>query len=268
MGPFIFPDIDPVAFALGPLVVRWYALAFIAGLILAWRHCIWLAGREPRLLTPRDADDFLLWATLGVILGGRLGYVILYQPGYYLSHLPAVLQIWAGGMSFHGGFLGAVVAMLLFERKRGLRTFALTDIVAAAAPMGLLLGRIANFINGELWGRVTDVPWAVIFPRAGPEPRHPSQLYEAALEGFLLAVVLNVLVLAFGARRWPGLASGVFLLGYGLARMAVETMREPDRHLGLLQFGTTWGQWLSLPMLVVGIWLIWRALKHRPAEAT
>ena len=269
MEPYTFPNIDPVAFALGPLVVRWYALAFIGGLLLAWRYCIWLAGREPKLLAPRDADDFLLWATLGVILGGRLGYVVLYQPGYYLDHLPAILQIWAGGMSFHGGFLGAVVAMLLFERKRGLPTFALTDIVAAGAPMGLFLGRITNFINGELWGRVTDVPWAVVFPRAGPEPRHPSQLYEAALEGLLLALILNVLVLAGNARRWPGLASGVFLIGYGLARITVETMREPDRHLGFFQFGTTWGQWLSLPMLIIGGWLIWQALKRQqPKEAT
>ena len=268
MGPYTFPDINPVALSLGPFVVRWYALAFIGGLLLGWRYCIWLAGREPRLLTPRDADDFLLWATFGVILGGRLGYVILYQPGYYLSHLPAILQVWAGGMSFHGGFAGAALATFLFERRRGIHTFALMDIVATAAPFGLLFGRIANFVNGELWGRVTDVPWAFIFPRAGPAPRHPSQLYEAALEGIVLAVVLNALVHVFHARRRPGLTSGVFLVGYALARTLVETMREPDRHLGLFQFGTTWGQWLSLPMLIFGAWLIWRSLRLQPVETT
>ena len=268
MVPFNFPDFDPVAFSLGPIDVHWYALAFIAGLLIGWRYCIWLAGRKPHLLTPRDADEFLLWATFGVILGGRLGYVMLYHPDYYLSHPIAILQIWAGGMSFHGGLVGVLVAAVIFERRRGLHAFVVADIVSAAAPFGLVLGRIANFVNGELWGRVTDVPWAVIFPHAGPEPRHPSQLYEAALEGILLAIVISILVHFFSTRRRPGLTSGVFLIGYALVRILIETMREPDRHLGLLNFGTTWGQWLSVPMLIAGVWLILRALKRESVGNT
>lgn len=266
MGPLIFPDFDPVAFSLGPLVVRWYALAYIAGLMAGWRYCIWLAGRAPQLLEPQDADDFLIWATLGVILGGRLGYVLLYHPSHYFFHPLEILYVWSGGMSFHGGCIGVVIAMFLFERRRGLQTFVLMDIVAAAAPLGLFLGRVANLINGELWGRVSNAPWAVVFPSVGPEPRHPSQLYEAVLEGIVLGVLLNILLHLFNARLRPGLLSGVFLLFYSLFRIAVETVREPDRHLGLLQLGTTWGQWLSLPMVILGIIIILRVIRSPPIK--
>ena len=265
---FKFPNFDPVAFSVGPIEIHWYALAFITGLLIGWRYCIWLAGHKPNLLTPRDADEFLLWATFGIVLGGRLGYVTLYHPSYYFSNPFAIIEIWNGGMSFHGGLIGVLIASLIFERRRGLQTYVIADIASTAAPIGLALGRIANFINGELWGRVTDVPWAVIFPRAGTEPRHPSQLYEAALEGILLALILSIMVIFFDTRRRPGLTSGVFLLGYSIVRILVETMREPDRHLGLLSFGTTWGQLLSLPMLIVGIWLIFRAMKLEPVENT
>ena len=259
MGPFIFPDFDPVAIQLGPLAIRWYALAYIAGLIGAWRYGIWLARRPPDLVKARDIDDFLTWAVIGVILGGRLGYVIFYTPGYFIDNPLEILQMWEGGMSFHGGLVGVLSAMLLFARRRGIAFFALADLVTATVPIGLFLGRIANFINGELWGRVTDGPWGVVFRRIGDQPRHPSQLYEAALEGLVLFIILAVLVISLRARWRVGLTSGVFLAGYALSRIVVETVREPDSFIGLLAFGSTWGQWLSLPMLAAGLVLIARA---------
>lgn len=267
MGPYEFPAFDPIAFSIGPLVIRWYALAYIGGLMGAWRYGMWLAKRPPDLLTPKHVDDFLIWATLGVILGGRLGYVIFYKPAYYLENLLEIPQMWNGGMSFHGGLAGVILAAILFARRRGIAFFALADILAAAAPIGLFLGRIANFINGELWGRPTDGPFGVIFPHAGNVPRHPSQLYEAALEGLLLFIVLAVLVIPMQARRRVGLASGVFLIGYGLSRMLVETVREPDEFIGLLAFGSTWGQWLSLPMVALGLFLVVRGMRRPPVDA-
>jgi phosphatidylglycerol:prolipoprotein diacylglycerol transferase len=233
-------------------------------LVGAWRYGIWLARREPRTVTPQQFDDFLVWATFGVILGGRLGYVLFYQPGYFFAHPLEIPQMWRGGMSFHGGLLGVITAMILFARRHAIPLLGLTDIVAAAAPIGLCLGRLANFINGELWGRVTDAPWGVVFPRAGPLPRHPSQLYESVLEGLVLFTILTVMVNAGRARFRPGLTTGVFLIGYALARILVETVREPDSYIGLLAFSTTWGQWLSLPMLGLGLYLVWRAQTKDP----
>jgi phosphatidylglycerol:prolipoprotein diacylglycerol transferase len=263
MGPYVFPDIDPIAIQIGPIAIRWYALAYIAGLIGGWQYCLQLAKRPPNVVTPKHIDDFVVWATIGVVLGGRLGFVLFYQPEHYLSRPLDILQVWKGGMSFHGGLLGVILAMIVFGRRYGTGFFALADIVAAATPIGLFFGRIANFINAELWGRVTDVPWAFIFPRAGAEPRHPSQLYEAGLEGLVLFTVLAVLVFRFDALRRPQLVSGAFLIGYGLARIAVETVRQPDAYIGFLSFGTTWGQWLSVPMVLYGIYLIATA-KPRP----
>ncbi len=268
MGPYVFPEFDPVLFQIGPFAIRWYALAYIFGLVGAWRYGIWLARRVPKLVTAQHIDDFLVWATFGVILGGRLGYVFFYQPGYFLEHPLEIPQMWNGGMSFHGGLVGVITAMILFARRRGLAFFALADVIAATAPIGLFLGRIANFINGELWGRETDVSWGVIFPRAGPNPRHPSQLYEAFLEGLVLFVVLTLLVLAWRARWRVGLTSGAFLVGYALSRMMVETVRQPDDYIGLLAFGSTWGQWLSVPMLAFGLFLIARALMRPPVTDT
>ena len=259
-----FPNIDPIIFQIGPFALRWYALAYVFGLIGAWRYGIWLARREPHLVTPQQFDDFLVWATLGVILGGRLGYVLFYQPAYFFAHPMDFPQMWRGGMSFHGGLLGVITAMILFARRHAIPLLGLTDIAAAAAPIGLFLGRLANFINGELWGRATDLPWGVVFPRAGPLPRHPSQLYESALEGLVLFTILAVLVHAGRARFRPGLTTGVFLIGYALARILVETVREPDSYIGLLAFSTTWGQWLSLPMLALGLYLVWRARGAAP----
>jgi len=245
--------------------VRWYALAYIVGLLVGWRYCIWLSARPPRLVGRQDVDDFLVWATLGVVLGGRIGYVLFYNLPYYSQHPIEALYLWHGGMSFHGGALGMILAILLFSRSRGLLVFAFADIVCAAVPIGLLFGRIANFINGELFGRETDVPWAMVFPAGGPVPRHPSQLYEALCEGILLFLVLFAAERR-GARWRPGVISGLFLAGYAVARMSGELFRQPDAQLGFLVFGTTMGQLLSIPLLIAGIALILWARRH-PAEA-
>ena len=256
-----FPAIDPVLISFGPFVIRWYALAYIGGLLLGWRYMRALAAKAPAAGKPEDIDDFLVWATLGVVLGGRLGYILFYRPGYYLANPLEILAVWQGGMSFHGGILGVTVAGILFVRRRGIAILPFADRLACAAPLGLLFGRIANFINGELWGRAADVSWAVVFPRGGPVPRHPSQLYEAALEGALLFAILYVLQRRDGVRARPGVLTGVFVAGYALARMTGEMFREPDAYIGFLPFGTTWGQWLSLPMLAIGLVLIVSAVR-------
>jgi phosphatidylglycerol:prolipoprotein diacylglycerol transferase len=257
-----FPAIDPVLITIGPFAIRWYALAYIGGLLIAWRYCRWLAARPPQSVNPDAFDDFLLWATLGVLLGGRLGYVLFYKPDFYLAHPQEILFIWQGGMSFHGGFLGVVGATIWFARRRGLPVLALADIVAGAAPIGLFLGRIANFVNGELFGRPSEAPWAMVFPRGGPQPRHPSQLYEAALEGLVLFLVLHLMVRAHAIER-RGTLTGAFLIGYAVARMLAEVFREPDAHLGFLLGGTTMGQWLSLPLLLAGLALVVWARRTR-----
>ena len=259
-----FPAIDPVAVAIGPFVIRWYALAYIAGLLIGWRYCLVLADRPPRLIERRDIDDVLVWATLGVVLGGRIGYVLFYQPGYYLQHPVEALYLWHGGMSFHGGALGVTLAIMLFTRARRLPVLAFSDVVAEAIPIGLFFGRIANFINGELFGRETDVPWAMAFPNGGPVPRHPSQLYEAVCEGLLLFLLL-LIAEHRGARRRPGIVTGLFLVGYAVARMSGELFRQPDAQLGFLVLGTTMGQLLSIPVLIAGILLIWWA-RRQPAS--
>jgi phosphatidylglycerol:prolipoprotein diacylglycerol transferase len=257
-----FPRIDPVAISFGPFAIRWYALAYIGGLLVAWRYCRWLTTRPPREVDADAFDDFLLWATLGILLGGRLGYVLFYKPGFYLENPAEILLIWQGGMSFHGGLLGVAVAEIAFARRRGIPLLALTDIVAAAAPIGLFLGRIANFVNGELVGRPSEVPWAMVFPHAGPLTRHPSQLYEAGLEGLVLFLALFVLVRLRALER-SGALTGAFLMGYALARMVAELFREPDAHLGFLTGSVTMGQVLSLPMLLIGLGLVIWARRAR-----
>jgi phosphatidylglycerol:prolipoprotein diacylglycerol transferase len=253
-----YPAIDPVLIEIGPFVVRWYALAYIAGLVIGWRWCLMLAKRPPLFVTAEAVDDFLVWATLGVVLGGRLGYVLFYKPDYYLANPLEALQVWHGGMSFHGGALGVILAIALFCRQRRINFLAFGDIIVCAAPIGLFFGRIANFINSELWGRVTDVPWAMVFPNGGPLPRHPSQLYEAFLEGIVLFLVVNGLERFTAIRERPGALSGVFLIGYGIARIVAELFREPDSFLGFLAFGLTMGQILSLPFVLVGLLLLLR----------
>jgi phosphatidylglycerol:prolipoprotein diacylglycerol transferase len=268
-----FPDIDPIIFSVGPFAIRWYALAYVFGLLIGWRYLRvfnnWapagLTG-ETRLLAftsragaegaedvKRNVDDFLVWATIGVVLGGRIGYVLFYNFPYYAAHPLAILRVWQGGMSFHGGLAGMVVAVIIFARVRKIPFLAMADAVSAAAPIGLFLGRLANFVNGELWGRTTDVPWAVIFPNGGPAPRHPSQIYEALLEGVVLFLVLYFLSRIEAVRRRPGMLTGVFFIGYALARGFVEFFRQPDVQIGFLPGGTTMGQWLSVPVLLVGV---------------
>ncbi len=257
-----FPNIDPVLIQLGPFAIRWYALAYIAGIVVGWRWCLHLLDKPPKVMTRQEFDDFLLWATLGIVLGGRLGYVLFYRPSYYLENPLEAVQVWHGGMSFHGGLLGVLLAIGLFARAKRVPYFALADVVACGVPFGLFFGRLANFINGELWGRVTDVPWAMVFPGGGPEPRHPSQLYQAAMEGVLLWLLLYV-VERTGARRRTGLVSGVFMIGYGCARSIGELFRQPDSFMGFFAAGTTMGQLLSAPMILFGIYLVVRARRAR-----
>jgi phosphatidylglycerol:prolipoprotein diacylglycerol transferase len=268
--PFLalsFPDIDPVIFQVGPFALRWYALAYIAGLTFGWwwlrrlvaDPALWPPGSRP---APVDVDDLLVWITFGVILGGRVGYVLFYGGTEYGANPIEMLKIWRGGMSFHGGLVGAAIAMMIFARRRQLNFWNLFDLAAAAVPVGLFLGRIANFVNAELYGRPTDVPWAVVFPTGGPEPRHPSQLYEAGLEGIVLFVVLTALVYGPKLLRKPGAITGVFGIGYGLSRFFVEFFREPDPQLGTIAGGwLTMGMLLSLPLLVAGVLILAAALR-------
>ena len=257
-----YPSIDPVLFQLGPLVIRWYALAYIGGLLLGWWYMRALAAQTPVAAERDEVDDFLVWATLGVVLGGRLGYVLFYNPGFYLDNPSLIFAVWRGGMSFHGGLLGVAAAAALFAHRRGIRLLPFADLLACIAPIGLFLGRLANFINGELFGRVSEAPWAMVFPRGGPYPRHPSQLYEAGMEGAVLFVVLFFLRRREAVRRRAGLLTGVFLAGYGVARTIAELFRQPDVHLGFLSGGTTMGQWLSAPMLAAGVYLMVRARRE------
>ncbi|MFM7420013.1 MAG: prolipoprotein diacylglyceryl transferase, partial [Alphaproteobacteria bacterium] len=227
-----FPMIDPVLVQIGPFAIRWYALAYIAGIVLGWRLARRLVVLGPKVATPEQVDDFVTWVTLGIILGGRFGYVIFYRPDIFLQAPWEILYLWQGGMSFHGGALGVILALFFFTRRQGLDWVAFSDRVVCVVPIGIFLGRLANFINGELWGRVSDVPWAMVFPGAGPDPRHPSQLYQAGLEGFCLFILLMVLVYRPGVRARAGVLSGVFLAGYGVARFTGEFFRQPDAHLG------------------------------------
>jgi phosphatidylglycerol---prolipoprotein diacylglyceryl transferase len=266
-----FPAFDPVLVRFGPVAIRWYALAYIVGILAGWLYARRLirtekywGGAAP--MTVVDFDDFVLWVTLGIILGGRLGYVLFYNASYFVAYPAEIAQLWKGGMSFHGGFLGCVLAVVLFARHRGLSFLSIGDVTGAAAPIGLLLGRIANFINGELWGRPSDLPWAMVFPNGGPLPRHPSQLYEAGLEGLVLFVVLLVLIRA-GALKRPGTIIGAFALCYGMFRMFCELFREPDAQLGFLWQGLTMGMLLSLPLMLAGIAFIVVAQRREPVRS-
>lgn len=261
-----FPAIDPIAISIGPIAIRWYALAYIAGLLLGWKYVVYYCTKTPNIMSKRDVDDLLFWATLGVILGGRLGYILFYNLDYYLDNPANILKVWQGGMAFHGGFMGVIVAIILFARKRGISTLAVLDAAAVATPIGLFFGRIANFINGELFGRTTDVAWGVVFPNGGPLPRHPSQLYEAVLEGLILFVVLFVMSRNAYIRHRPGILGGTFVAGYGISRIIVEFFREPDAQLGFLAGGATMGQLLSIPMVLFGIGCIVYAMKRNPIE--
>lgn len=257
----IFPDINPIALQIGPLVIRWYGVAYVLGILGWWKYSLWLSKRFP-LITRSMIDDYVVWAILGVVLGGRLGYVLFYDPFKYMADPLQILQVWKGGMSFHGGVLGTVLATALYTSYRGVPFLSFSDLACCGVPIGLFLGRLANFINGELYGRLTDVSWGMVFPQGGPFLRHPSQLYEAFLEGIIL-----FLLLGFGAlfTHWPkkrGLLSGIFLLGYGVGRIVAECFREPDELLGYLGGGLTMGQILSLPLVGFGIFLSVRACRR------
>ena len=255
-----FPD-NTTFLVLGPLVLRWYALAYIGGLVIGWRWARVLVQQPPVVATPLQVDEFLTWATLGVVLGGRLGYVLFYQPVRYLSDPIEIFAVWHGGMSFHGGMVGVAIAVLVYCWRQKIPLWGFADRIAVVAPVGLGLGRVANFMNGELWGREApaSLPWAMRFPSAGDVLRHPSQLYQALLEGFLLLVVMLVLSRSDALRARAGLLTGVFLAGYAIARIIGEFFRQPDPFLGFLYAGATMGQLLSLPMLAAGLVLIARA---------
>ncbi len=245
-----FPPLDPVALAIGPVVVRWYALAYLAAFLIGWGYARYLNKKYSDAWPASRIDDLLSWVILGVIAGGRLGYVLFYNAAYYVAHPLAILEVWQGGMSFHGGAAGVIIAMILFALYHRINMFRLADIVCACVPIGLLLGRLANFINAELYGRVTHVPWAVVFPGSDGQPRHPSQLYEAFGEGLILFLVLAVLIHIKSVRDRPGIVSAVFLTGYAAVRFMVEFVREPDSQLGVLSFGLTMGQTLCVPMVI------------------
>jgi phosphatidylglycerol:prolipoprotein diacylglycerol transferase len=276
--PFLlieFPVFNPIAVQIGPIAIRWYALAYIVGIVAGWIYAralvknqrLW-AGEVP--ITLPQLDDFILWVTIGIIVGGRTGYVLFYNLAFFIQHPAEIFELWKGGMSFHGGFLGCVAAVMVFARRNNISILSLGDITTAVAPIGLLLGRLANFINSELWGRPADpsLPWAIVFPNGGPEPRHPSQLYEAGLEGILLFIVLAVMI-RMGALKRPGLILGSFIALYGVARITGELFREPDPQLGFLWGGLTMGMLLSVPMIIVGIIIIVAAVRRKvPSPVT
>lgn len=264
-----FPQIDPVIFQVGFFALRWYSLAYILGIIGGW----WLARRMSvkanSVFTVLKIDDFLVWATIGIVLGGRLGYVLFYNASYYKEFPAQILALWQGGMSFHGGLLGVIIATILFAKFKRISMFAISDILVCVAPLGLFLGRLANFINGELFGRVTHaVPWAMIFPMGGSEPRHPSQLYEAFFEGLVLFLVLNALWWFKDTyRKREGFVTGIFFVLYALFRFLIEFTRQPDAHLGFIWQQLSMGQLLCVPMVLLGCYFIHQSsaktkLKH------
>jgi phosphatidylglycerol:prolipoprotein diacylglycerol transferase len=255
------PQFDPIAISIGSFGIRWYGLMYLVGFVAALLLGRARARHDPwRGWVAREMDDVLFYAVIGIIAGGRLGYVLFYKPDYYLSHPLEVFYIWQGGMSFHGGLLGVLVAMTLFARQAAKPWLSVMDYIAPLVPPGIAAGRLGNFVNAELWGRPADVPWAMIFPNVDSVPRHPSQLYEFALEG----IALFVLLWLFSRRPRPlGVVSAVFLIGYGVARFAVEYTREPDRYLGLLALGFSMGQWLSLPMVLTGVGMLWWGYRQK-----
>jgi phosphatidylglycerol:prolipoprotein diacylglycerol transferase len=287
-----FPDIEPVWFSIGPLDIRWYALAYVAGIVLGWWYAsrltrdnaVWQPAKPP--MTTVQLDDLVLWITLGIILGGRFGYALFYKPMLYANLFTGadwgerlgLFRLWDGGMSFHGGLIGVSLAIVFFARRNRIRLLSVGDLIAPVVPIGLFFGRIANFINGELWGRPTDAPWGMVFCNrtiettygfcpAGDVARHPSQLYEAGLEGIALAAILWLAVYKWRLLTKPGYVTGIFLFGYGLVRASLENVRQPDFGLENLPLGLTMGMMLSIPMMLVGAWLVWRAWSRPPVVA-
>jgi phosphatidylglycerol---prolipoprotein diacylglyceryl transferase len=263
-----FPAIDPVALQLGPVAIHWYGIGYVVGILFAWWYtkrlvantALWSGGKPP--ITPLDLDDFVLWAALGVVLGGRIGYILFYDFAAFVANPLSIFAVWNGGMSYHGGMLGVILAIIVFALKRSIPVWTMLDTIAAGVPVGLGLVRVANFINSELWGRPTDVPWGIVFPNGGDAARHPSQIYEAVLEGLVLFVVLRLLTHRFFKLKTPGFVGGAFVCGYGLSRIFVEFFREPDAHIGYLAGNwLTMGMILSLPMVLAGSWAMATARK-------
>lgn len=261
---FTIPGFNLFGVDLGPFALRWYSLAYIAAIGVGWWQIARMIKLPHPVMTAEQLDNFITWVALGVILGGRLGYVIFYNPAKYLADPASVLRLWDGGMSFHGGCAGVIIACFAFGATQKISGLRILDSVATVTPFGLLCGRLANFVNGELYGRATGTSWGIVFPGGGPAARHPSQLYEAVLEGVVLLIILQWLHWKTPARLRPGLLSGVFGIGYGLSRFTVENFREPDAQLGILATGLTMGQSLTLPLILAGLWLLWRA-RSRPA---
>lgn len=259
--PIILPQIDPVIFSLGPIAIRWYSLAYIIGILFT---LFWIkrTNNQTKFLSEKAYDDWLMWAVLSIMLGGRFGYVFFYNAEYFLSHPAQILSFWNGGMSFHGGLLGAILGMWLFAKKYKINFLQLTDTLSVAAPVGLFCGRLANFANMELYGRVTGSNFGIIFPNAGILPRHPSQLYEAALEGLLLFIILFSLSNFTKIKEKIGFLSGLFLIFYGSFRILIENFREPDVQIGFLFYGITMGQLLSLPLILIGIIIAFFSIKY------
>jgi phosphatidylglycerol:prolipoprotein diacylglycerol transferase len=258
-----FPNIDPVIISLGPLAVSWYSLSYVVGIMLGWFYILKLIALDTNNdINKKHIDDFITWIIIGIIIGGRLGYVLFYDPIKYFSNPIEILKTYQGGMSFHGGIIGYITASALFARRNNISFLGLTDLSAAATPIALFLGRLANFINAELYGRVTDVPWSFIFPGSDYQPRHPSQLYEAALEGLVLFCILAIVALKFRGLSRRGLLSGLFLMFYTIFRIIVEFFREPDAQIGFFAGSFTMGQLLSMPMLIAGIFLIFYSRKN------
>ena len=267
-----FPVIDPVAVSLGPLQIHWYGIAYVVGILFGWwwakrlvsNSALW--GDPPSAIQPEDLDDFLMWAVIGIIVGGRLGYVLFYDLPAFFAHPGQIFAIWSGGMSFHGGLLGTIIAMIVFARRRGFSVFSLFDVIGASVGVGIFLGRVANFINGELFGKPTTLPWGILFPEGGGEPRHPSQLYEGILEGLVLFALMAVLTHGYRKLRTPGFVAGAFISWYAVSRILVEFVRLPDAHIGYVMGGwLTMGMILSLPMLAIGIWSMTTS-RHRTAS--
>lgn len=266
LAALAFPQIDPVIVRLGPLAIHWYGLGYVVGIVFAWWYArrlvadrrLWGSAGAP--IKAADIDDFLIWAAAGVILGGRLGYILFYDFARYIDNPADILAVWQGGMSFHGGLTGVTLAMILFARRRGFSPWSLFDIIAAGVPVGFGMVRLTNFINSELWGRPADLPWAMVFPNGGPLPRHPSQIYEALLEGLVLFIILRLLTHKALKLKQPGFVAGAMVAFYGAARIFVEFFREPDAHIGYLVGNwLTMGMILSLPMVLLGLWAMLRA---------
>jgi len=269
---FYIHSINPIAIQIGSFGIKWYSLAYFFGVVIGWQYCNILLKKYSFLNLIEGTkvksihnifDDFLLWLILGVILGGRIGYILFYNPYFYLSNPSEIFAIWHGGMSFHGGLIGVTIAAIIYSYKNKIQFFPFVDLLASVSPIGLFLGRVANFINSELVGKVTNVSWSVVFPKYDQNLRHPSQLYEAVLEGIVLFALLQILILKFELLKKPGLITGIFFVGYSVSRLTIEYFREPDLHLGYLFNTITMGQLLTLPVLICGIWIMQSAIRKK-----